>query len=191
MSLLNFSGGWKYYDTHRISKRNEVSSFLLPANRVNVHKNLFVLSKHKIPFVFARVLGVKRWLANSYKYDIGYDLCFKKKVNYTSPSHKGIRGKRGIAPFILYLSVRWEWSKSNPAVLPPLYPPNKRLGQAGLDVFRKEYILYPDRIEAQDRPARSLVAIHTTLSQLPLAGVNTHLTLRRLMSYIYIWSTHS
>ena len=39
--------------------RNEVSSFLLPSNRVNVHKNLFVLSKHKIPFVFARALCVK------------------------------------------------------------------------------------------------------------------------------------
>jgi hypothetical protein len=44
-----------------------------------VHKNLFVLSKHKIPFVFVRVLGVKRWLANSNKYTIGYKFCFKKK----------------------------------------------------------------------------------------------------------------
>jgi hypothetical protein len=46
-----------------------------------LHKNLFVLTKHKIPFVFARVLGVKRWLTNSYKYAIGYNITsgLKKK----------------------------------------------------------------------------------------------------------------
>ena len=134
--------------------------------------------------MFARVLGVKRWLANSYNYAIGNNVSLKKKkkkratekVNYTSTSHKGIRGKRGIVPLILYLRAKWEWSKSNPAALPP-YPLNKGLSQVGLDVFRKEHILYPDRIGALDRPARSLVAIHTTLPQLPLIGVNTHLNI--------------
>lgn len=92
-------------------------------------------------------------------------------------------GKRGIAPLILYLSARWEWSKSNTAAL-PLYPLNKGLGQAGLDVYRKENILYPDRIGALDRAARSLVATHTTLSQLPLTGVNTHLNICHYFDFL-------
>jgi hypothetical protein len=97
-----------------------------------------------------------------------------------------MRGKRGIAPLILYLSARWEWSKSNPATLPP-YPLNKGLGQVGLDVFRKQHILYPDGIRALDRPASSLVAIHTTPSQLPLTGVNTHLNICHYFDFLLLY----
>jgi hypothetical protein len=157
---------------------------------VNLHKNLFVLPKHKIPFVFACVLGVKRRLANSYKYAIGYNITSglkkKKGKNYPSPSHKGIRGKRAIVPLILHLSARWEWLNSHPAALPP-YPLNKELGQADIDVFfGKEQILSPDGIRVLDRPARNLVAIHTTLFRLILTGVNTLINICHYFDFLLL-----
>jgi hypothetical protein len=88
---------------------------------------------------------------------------------------KACRGNRGVGLFILNFDIRWRRVLN---FTPPAALPSRKNHvthwikgwvdpKARLDVFAEEKTSYPYRDRTSDFPARSLVAIPTTIIQLP------------------------